>query len=81
MPAVDLTRCFAIFSAHLTLLDRTLAVDVCPSVHPSVCPSVRRMIEDSSSFLGAKICGPQFRGSPRTSVLKTGQKLWKAVLA
>ena len=75
------------FCAHLTSLDRTLlSTSVCPSVRLSnACTLTKRnnrmqicrylTIERFFQFLEAKFRGPMFRGSPRTSVLKTGRQL------
>ena len=78
-----------VFSAHLTLLELTVAIDVRLSVRLSnawivtneiiLCQHIIAVRQrDSSSFLRDKFCGPQFRGSPRTSVLKTGTPLESA---
>ena len=39
---VSTDRPYIIFIAHLTMLERAIAVDVCLSVRPSVSPSVRQ---------------------------------------
>jgi len=70
------------FSAHLTLLERALAIDICLSVCPSnACIVTKRnnhlsiyqhhTTEEFFYFLEAKFRGPEFRVSSRTSVLKT----------